>query len=85
MKHRNKRAIVTPDEQKTPGPAAPAIAVPAPIPRANWGANENPRHCPTCKGTASDVVTVRRLGNPDRVHRWRLCACKRRFSTLELP
>ena len=55
--------------------------------RANWGANESPRHCrnPACGSVNSDIVTTKNMTNPDRRVRYRKCLdCGRRFSTLDV-
>lgn len=53
-------------------------------PRANWGANETPRHCRKCKSTKSLVVDTKQRSNPHRTIRYRVCgACGVRYSTIE--
>jgi transcriptional regulator NrdR family protein len=54
--------------------------------KANWGANETPRHCrnQSCRSVNSEVGTVKRLFNPERTLRYRICRdCGQRFSTIE--
>ena len=58
-----------------------------PATKANWGANENPRHCRNvqCKSTNSTVENTRQFSHPPRTVRYRRCAdCGQRYSTLEV-
>ena len=58
---------------------------PAPKPRANYGANENPRHCKHCKSTNTRIEDTKKFYRPARVVRYRICLdCKRRYSALEM-
>lgn len=53
--------------------------------RANWGANESPRHCRHCGSVNSEIVTTKNMTNPDRRVRYRKCLdCERRYSTLDI-
>lgn len=59
--------------------------VPATV--ANWGANENPRHCrnPGCKSVSSKVNTTERFSSPPRTVRYRECLdCGQKYSTIEV-
>jgi len=54
-------------------------------PRANWGADENPRHCRKCHSKSSRVVDTKRMKIPERKIRYRICNnCGQRFSTIEV-
>jgi hypothetical protein len=58
---------------------------PAPKPRANYGANENPRHCRHCGSTNSRIRDTKPFHRPERTVRYRVCGdCGKRFSTLEV-
>jgi transcriptional regulator NrdR family protein len=55
-----------------------------PKPRANYGANEKPRHCRKCRSTNSRVVDTKVFETIPRTIRYRLCLdCNQRFSTVE--
>ena len=54
--------------------------------KANWGANETPRHCrkPGCLSIDSEVTNTVRKFNPERLLRYRKCkTCGQLYSTIE--
>jgi len=54
--------------------------------KANWGANETPRHCrnQNCKSIHSEVMNTVQKFNPERTLRYRLCKdCGQKYTTIE--